>query len=278
MSMPEYLGRAQHIVEDLALAGRPMTLSEQNLYVFRGLRPEFRSMAASLAVNGTPMTIPQLADCLQAQQFIHADDFPTPATGDPVAMYAGSGRRNHGDGNQRSGQRGGGSRGAGGRGGGNGRGGRGRGNGRGPVRCQICRAQGHSAAYFHRRYSEPPPSQAHMAVTADGGSHNQATAWLPDTGATTHATPDPGLLSQSEDYHGDDVLRMGNGAGLDISSVGHAVIPSGSKSLKLIETVPLSSTATCLVGMKIHRAINIDFNHAIRRFPPQLTFEDFVIH
>ncbi|XP_019153469.1 PREDICTED: uncharacterized protein LOC109149931 [Ipomoea nil] len=41
MSMPEYLGRAQHLVEDLALAGRPMTLSEQNLYVFRGLRPEF---------------------------------------------------------------------------------------------------------------------------------------------------------------------------------------------------------------------------------------------
>ncbi|XP_019191628.1 PREDICTED: uncharacterized protein LOC109186155 [Ipomoea nil] len=65
-STPEYLGRAQHLVEDLALARRSLTLTEQNLYVFRGLRPEFRSMAASLAVTDTPVTIPQLADYLQA--------------------------------------------------------------------------------------------------------------------------------------------------------------------------------------------------------------------
>ncbi|XP_019171106.1 PREDICTED: uncharacterized protein LOC109166673 [Ipomoea nil] len=101
-STPEYLGRAQHLVEDLALAGRPMTLSEQNLYVFRGLRPEFRSMAASLAVTGTPVTIPQPADYLQAQKFINADDFPVyqPATasGVPSALYAGRGGRQQGSG------------------------------------------------------------------------------------------------------------------------------------------------------------------------------------
>ncbi|XP_019194767.1 PREDICTED: uncharacterized protein LOC109188592 [Ipomoea nil] len=63
-SPAEYLGRAQFIVEDLSLAGRPISLDEQNLYVFRGLRPEYRAMAASLAVSGEPVTIPQLADFL----------------------------------------------------------------------------------------------------------------------------------------------------------------------------------------------------------------------
>ncbi|XP_019173816.1 PREDICTED: uncharacterized protein LOC109169389 [Ipomoea nil] len=160
-STSEYLGRAQHLVQDLALAGRTLTPSEQNLYVFRGLRPEFRSMASALAINGTPVSIPQLADFLQAQQFIHEDDFPTHTSaavaGSPSAMYAsrgGGGRRQHGDGGRQS-------RGGGGRG--NQRGGRG-GRGRsGGVHCQICSKQGHSAAFCYRRYSEPPPT-AHVAL------------------------------------------------------------------------------------------------------------------
>lgn len=41
----EYLGRAKVIVEELALANQPVTLDTQNLYVFRGLRQEFHSMA-----------------------------------------------------------------------------------------------------------------------------------------------------------------------------------------------------------------------------------------
>ncbi|XP_019151967.1 PREDICTED: uncharacterized protein LOC109148686 [Ipomoea nil] len=60
----EYLGRAQLLMEDLALAGHPVSLDEQNLWVFRGLRLEFRSMASSLAASGTPVSIPQLSDYL----------------------------------------------------------------------------------------------------------------------------------------------------------------------------------------------------------------------
>ncbi|XP_019181366.1 PREDICTED: uncharacterized protein LOC109176383 [Ipomoea nil] len=130
-STEEYLGRAQRLVEDLALAGRVLTLTEQNLYVFRGLRPEFRAVASSLAIAGRSVSIPQLADYLQAQQFIHADDYPTyqPATqsGVPAALYAGRGRRQQGDGGRQS--RGGGGRGGNQRGG---RGGRGRNGG---LRC-----------------------------------------------------------------------------------------------------------------------------------------------
>ncbi|XP_019172496.1 PREDICTED: uncharacterized protein LOC109167881 [Ipomoea nil] len=249
-STQEYLGRAQHLVEDLALAGRTMTLSEQNLYVFRGLRTEFRSMAASLAVSGTPVTIPQLADYLQAQQFIHEDDFPVQqlgmASGQQSALYAGRGRWQNGDGSQRGGQ----SRGGDGqsRGGGNRRDGRGRGNQRGGgVRCQICRSQGHSAAFCYKRYSEPPPSQAHVAVAGDG-SVPAVTSWLPDTGASAHATPDFGALGQSTEYHGDEVLRVGNDSGLVISRVGHAAIPSVSKSLKLCNILHVPELSVSLLS------------------------------
>ncbi|XP_019181953.1 PREDICTED: uncharacterized protein LOC109177099 [Ipomoea nil] len=229
-STSEYLGRAQHLVQDLALAGRLLTPSEQNLYVFRGLRPEFRAMASALAINGTPVSIPQLADYLQAQQFIHEDDFPTysPAAsaGNPSAMYAGRGRRQQGEGGRQS-------RGGGGRS--NQRGGRsGRGRNGGGLRCQICSKQGHSAAFCYRRYSEPPPT-AHMAV-ARGGSPSTAssavTTWLPDTGASMHATPDSSVLTQSEEYHGDDVLRVGDGTGLAISRdcITKAVLLKGPSS------------------------------------------------
>ncbi|XP_019155243.1 PREDICTED: uncharacterized protein LOC109152123 [Ipomoea nil] len=112
-STSKYLCRAQYLVQDLALAGRTLTPSEQNLYVFWGLRPEFRSMASALVINGTPVSIPQLADYLQAQKFIHEDDFPThtpaAAAGSPSTLYAGRGRRQHGDGGRQS--RGGGGRG-----------------------------------------------------------------------------------------------------------------------------------------------------------------------
>ncbi|XP_019180202.1 PREDICTED: uncharacterized protein LOC109175393 [Ipomoea nil] len=122
----EYLGRAQLLVEDLALAGRPVSLDEQNLYVFRGLRPEFRSMASSLAASGTPVSIPQLSDFLQAQEFIWADEFAggaaIPGGSHHAAMAVGRGQNHHPSG---------GSRHAGsGRGRGRG-GGRGRNNGRG---------------------------------------------------------------------------------------------------------------------------------------------------
>ncbi|XP_019179611.1 PREDICTED: uncharacterized protein LOC109174834 [Ipomoea nil] len=97
-SPADYIGQTQLLVEALALVGRPLSLDEQNLWVFRGLRPEFRSMAASLTVNGNPVSLPQLADFLQAQEFIYSDELPianvggAAGGGPPAALYAGRGR------------------------------------------------------------------------------------------------------------------------------------------------------------------------------------------
>ncbi|XP_019162233.1 PREDICTED: uncharacterized protein LOC109158795 [Ipomoea nil] len=247
MSTAEYLGRAQLLVEDLAQAGQPMPLDEQNLYVFRGLRPEFRVMASSLAVSGTPVTLPQLSDYLQAQTFIHSDDFLTgPGTGAPTAMVAtrgrqnGGGRQNRGGGRPNQWQN---------RGGG--RGGQGRGRGGSP-RCQICRSHGHTAIYCFRRYSDQPsPPQANVAVPSDGSSPPEVAAWYPDTGASSHATPDPAMMSQSEGYTGNDVLRIGNSTGLSISSTGCATIPSVSKPLKLSNILHVPDLSISLLS--VHR-------------------------
>lgn len=73
-----------------------------------------------------------------------------------------------------------------------------------------------------------------MAVGGDGVASSTTidlAVWYSNTSASSHATPDASLLTGIEDYHGGDVLRVGNGAGLDIS--GHTSIPSSSRSLKL---------------------------------------------
>lgn len=104
MSIAEYLGRAKVVVEELALAGQPVSLDEQNLYVFRGLRPEFKAMVSSLATKGAPVTLDQLSDYLTAQSFICADDFAA-SDSVPAALVAqrASGRGGHRGG--RSGRR-----------------------------------------------------------------------------------------------------------------------------------------------------------------------------
>lgn len=69
-SIADYIARAQVIVEDLALAGRPVSLDEQNLYVFKGLRPEYVPLTASLAIRGQPATFQELADLLGAHEWV----------------------------------------------------------------------------------------------------------------------------------------------------------------------------------------------------------------
>ncbi|XP_019172761.1 PREDICTED: uncharacterized protein LOC109168174 [Ipomoea nil] len=70
-SVSDYLGRARMLVEDLALARRPITLDDQNIYVFHGLRPELRPLVAPLT-RGSPVTLSELSDYLTSQEWICA--------------------------------------------------------------------------------------------------------------------------------------------------------------------------------------------------------------
>ncbi|XP_019155773.1 PREDICTED: uncharacterized protein LOC109152529 [Ipomoea nil] len=235
-STAEYLGRAQLQVEDLAHAVRPISLDEQNMFVLRGLRPEYRAMASSLTASGNSVTIPQIADYLRAQEFLHADDYPAGSDHNSSSAFYACRGRNSGRGSGNSGHNSGRGSGSGGRGSGNhGRGGRGgRNGGRGGApRCQICRAQGHTTVYCYKRYAPQPPAQANLVVPGEEEGSTGGSGWFPDTGATAHATPDASMMAQSDEYTGGDVLRVGNGASLTISRVGHASISSLSKTLHL---------------------------------------------
>ncbi|XP_019177872.1 PREDICTED: uncharacterized protein LOC109173069 [Ipomoea nil] len=172
------------------------------MYIFRGLRSEYRPLVASLT-RGATVSLPELSDFLVSQAFICSDDAGDVAAA-PVAMAAqcGGGR----SGGQ---QRGGGNR---DRGRGKGRG-RGRG-GAGAVQCQICSGEGHSATSCYRRYEAPGP-RPHVAYPVDDTASVSTQQWFPDTGASKHATPDPSLMSSAVSYNGPDHLRVGDDEYLD---------------------------------------------------------------
>jgi hypothetical protein len=44
---------AKSLVDELAAAGRPLSLEDFNLYVFRGLRGEFKDLVTSLVTKVT---------------------------------------------------------------------------------------------------------------------------------------------------------------------------------------------------------------------------------
>ncbi|XP_019196066.1 PREDICTED: uncharacterized protein LOC109189899 [Ipomoea nil] len=73
-STTDYLGRAKILVEQLAQAGRPIDLDEQNLHLFRGLRPEYRSLVASLTTKSAPLTISEVADLLSTHSYLFPED------------------------------------------------------------------------------------------------------------------------------------------------------------------------------------------------------------
>lgn len=54
-----------------------------------------------------------------------------------------------------------------------------------------------------------------------------------DTGAINHATPNATILQRVEEYTSSNNLRVGNGAGLNISSIVHTSISSSSTPLLL---------------------------------------------
>ncbi|XP_019192762.1 PREDICTED: glycine-rich protein DC9.1-like [Ipomoea nil] len=202
MSATDYISKAGVLVEEFTLAGRHMTLEEQNLYVLQGLRPEFRGFMSSLNVRCQPITLQELADILGSEEFMTCGG---PGGGSPAAFTTqkggqkgrGSGCSNGGRGSgqnngQNSGQTGQPRGGGGGHGRGGGRRG-GRRNGNWQPKCQLCHVLGHTASTCHLWCAMDPQANVIYQETPSDpqGSHT----WLPDTGATNHTTPDIDVLS-----------------------------------------------------------------------------------
>lgn len=148
---------------------------------------------------------------------------------------------------------------------------RGRGRGRGPVHrnspgaprrppCQICGKEGHSAIRcWHRMdasYNDDPPS-ANMATAS---SYQVDKNWYTDTGATDHITSDLDRLTMREQYHGNDIVKVGNGAGLHISHLGSCSINTASRPLTLNNVLHVPEIAKNLLSVhKLSRDNNVYF-------------------
>ncbi|KAG8376370.1 hypothetical protein BUALT_Bualt09G0056000 [Buddleja alternifolia] len=70
-----YLHKAKHISDQLAAVGRPITLSEFNIFVFKGLRAEFKDLVITLAARPGPVNFHELHSLLISHEFINGGSF-----------------------------------------------------------------------------------------------------------------------------------------------------------------------------------------------------------
>ena len=90
-SVTLFMQKAKVLFDELAAAGRPISLADFNLYVFRGLRGEFKDLVTSLITKAEPIAYAELHSHLLTHEFlhkssaaIHAPLLPTP----PSVMVA----------------------------------------------------------------------------------------------------------------------------------------------------------------------------------------------
>ncbi|KAF8389828.1 hypothetical protein HHK36_024347 [Tetracentron sinense] len=116
--------------------------------------------------------------------------------------------------------------------------------------CQICKKPGHDALrYWHRfnhsyQAEEIPQALAAMAITDPYDPE-----WIPDTGATSHMTNNPGILHSISPYNGSDVITVGNGNTLPISHIGSTTLPTSYGKLKVDNILVVPSITKNLLSV-----------------------------
>jgi len=86
-SVTQFMQKAKALFDELAAAGRPVSLEDFNLYMFRGLRGEFKDLVTSLTTKADLLSYADLHSHLLMHEFlhkssaaIHAPLLPTPST------------------------------------------------------------------------------------------------------------------------------------------------------------------------------------------------------
>ncbi|OIT00609.1 hypothetical protein A4A49_60155, partial [Nicotiana attenuata] len=222
--------------DELAVAGRALNASDFNVYVFKGLRSDFKDIVTTLSERPEPVSYSELHSLLLNHEFIHGSSMSSLSLASSVTYHttmANVAQRSfHGDKHNigqinTNSQRGSGRsyRGRGGRGGRNlfhrntysnnysPMGQPWNSNNDGRVRCRICNGTNHQAATCYQWYNHTINPSAHL-------SHQEPILltqnWYPDTGATHHIAPDLSSFTYVEEYKGPDQLHIGNGQGLPI--------------------------------------------------------------
>jgi hypothetical protein len=100
-SASTYLQKAKALFDELAAAGRPISLAEFNLYVFRGLRSEFKDLVTSLSTKADLIFYTDLHSSLLTHEFLHKaalqPTITTPLLPTPTQQLAAFFMQNHSD-------------------------------------------------------------------------------------------------------------------------------------------------------------------------------------
>ncbi|KAF6136064.1 hypothetical protein GIB67_000468 [Kingdonia uniflora] len=110
---------------------------------------------------------------------------------------------------------------------------------RSPSICQVCKRRGHEALKCWHRFDNSYQDEAiPQALATIHLNEPEVGEWLPDTGATTHITDNPGTLSNIKPYFGFDYAIMGNGNRLLITHMGETRIANSKLHLHNVLVVP----------------------------------------
>jgi len=74
-SVSLYMQQAKSLFDELAAAGRPVSLEDFNLYVFHGLHGEFKDLVTSLITKEEPLSYADLQSHLLTHEFLHKNSF-----------------------------------------------------------------------------------------------------------------------------------------------------------------------------------------------------------
>jgi hypothetical protein len=66
-----YLQKPKALFDKLAVVGRLISLAKFNLYVFRGLRSDFKNLVTSLSTKADPISYTNLHNTLITHEFLH---------------------------------------------------------------------------------------------------------------------------------------------------------------------------------------------------------------
>jgi histone deacetylase 1/2 len=117
--------------------------------------------------------------------------------------------------------------------------------------CQVCLETGHTAyRCWHRFEEDYVPEERHAANSATN-SYTYDTNWYTDTGATDHITGELEKLAVRDRYNGSEQIHTANGAGMQISHIGHSTIHTLSRSLNLKNILHVPSSKKNLLS--VHR-------------------------
>jgi hypothetical protein len=67
----QFMQKAKALFDELAAAGRPVSLKDFNLYVFYGIRGEFKDLVTSLITKAEPLSYANLHSHLLTHEFLH---------------------------------------------------------------------------------------------------------------------------------------------------------------------------------------------------------------